>query len=85
MRDGWRGSLRKGVGASARRRTRRERVPSFAALALPVAQDAVDDAGVGNKGDDAHAGAAGADQRIGFENNPQTTGSIYDPTKWFRQ
>jgi hypothetical protein len=32
-----------------------------------VAQDAVDDAGVGNKGDDVYAGAAGASQRIRFE------------------
>ena len=59
MRGGWRGSLWKGVGAGARRRTRLERVPSLAALALPVAQDAVDDAGVGNQEADAHAGAAG--------------------------
>jgi hypothetical protein len=70
MRGGWRGSLRKGVGAGARRRTRLERVPSLAAIALPVAWDAVDDAGVGNKGDDAHAGAAGASQRIRFQDFP---------------
>ena len=74
MRGGWRGSLRKGVGAGARRRTRLERVPSLAALALPVAQDAVDDAGVGNKGHDAHAGAAGAHQGVGFEDLPDQAG-----------
>jgi hypothetical protein len=74
MRGGWRGSLWKGVGAGARRRTRLERVPSLAALALPVSQDAVDDAGVGNKGDDAHAGAAGASQRISFEDFPDQAG-----------
>ena len=32
-----------------------------------MAQDAVNDAGVGNKGDDAHAAAAGASQRVGLE------------------
>jgi hypothetical protein len=36
-----------------------ERVCGQPAIALPVAEDGVDDAGVGNKRDDAHAGAAG--------------------------
>ena len=44
-----------------------ERIPGFAALAFPMPQDAVDDAGICNKGDDAHAAAAGAQQRIRFE------------------
>jgi hypothetical protein len=39
-----------------------------------VAQDAVDDARVGNKGDDAHAGAAGAGQGISFEDSPDQAG-----------
>ena len=58
----------------SRRRTRLERVPSLAAVALPVSQDAVDDAGVGNKGEDAHAGAAGAGQGIRFEDFPNQAG-----------
>jgi hypothetical protein len=33
-----------------------------------MAQDAVDNGRIGNKGDDAHACAAGASQRIRFEN-----------------
>jgi hypothetical protein len=40
----------------------------LAALACTMPQDAVNDAGIGNKGDDAHAAAAGAKQRIGLEN-----------------
>jgi hypothetical protein len=35
-----------------------------------MAQNAVDDARVGNKGDDAHPEAARAQQRIGLENLP---------------
>ncbi len=40
-----------------------------------MAQDAVDDAGVGNNGDNPHAGAAGAaSQRVSLENFPDQTG-----------
>jgi len=42
-----------------RRRARLEWILRLAALAFPMAQDAVDDAGVGKKGDDAHAAALG--------------------------
>ena len=39
-----------------------------------MAQDAVHDTGIGNKGEDAHAGAAGAaSQRVGLENFPDQT------------
>ena len=52
-----------------------ERVFCPAAFALAMAQDAVNDVGVGNKGDDAHAGAAGsASQRVSLENFPDQTG-----------
>jgi hypothetical protein len=51
---------------------RLEWVLRLAALAFPMAQDAVDDAGIGNKGDDAHAGAAS--QRVSLENFPDQTG-----------
>ena len=57
------------------RSARFERVSCPAAIALAVAQDAVDDARVGNKGDDAHAGAAGsASQGVSLEDFPDQTG-----------
>ena len=40
-----------------------------------MARDTVYDAGIGNKRDDAHAGAAGAaSQRVSLENFPDQTG-----------
>ena len=47
-----------------------ERILGFAARALAVAQDTIDDAGNCNKGDNAHAGAAEAKKGIGLENFP---------------
>ena len=62
------------VGPGEGRSARFERVFRPAAIALSMAQDAVDDAGIGNKGDDAHAGAAGAaSQRVGLEYFPGQT------------
>ena len=55
------------AGAGARRSAGFERILGFAAPAFPMAQDAVDDARVRNQGNDAHAGAARAKQRIDFE------------------
>jgi hypothetical protein len=43
----------------------------LAALAFPVAQDAVCDPRACNKGDDLHPGATGADQRIHYEGFPE--------------
>ena len=48
------------VGPGEGRIARFERVFCPAAIALALAQDEVDDARVGNKRDDAHAGAAGS-------------------------
>jgi len=48
-----------------------ERVPRPAAPAFAMAQDAVDDARVCNEGDDPHAGAALAKERICLEDFPQ--------------
>jgi len=48
-----------------------ERILRLAALAFPMAQDAVDDPRVCNKRDDLHAGATGADQGVHFEDFPQ--------------
>jgi hypothetical protein len=48
-----------------------ERVLRLAALAFPMAQDAVDDPHVCNKRDDLHAGAALAKERVCFEDFPQ--------------
>ena len=47
-----------------------EKILGLAALAFPMAQDAVDDPWVCNKRDDLHAGAAGAGQRVHFEDFP---------------
>jgi len=59
------------VGPGEGRITRFERVFCPAAIALAMAQDAVDDARVDNKGDDAHWGAAGAaSQRVSLEKFP---------------
>ena len=55
---------------SPRRSSRFERILHLAALAVPMVQDAVDNTRLGNKGDDPHAGAASADQRICFEDLP---------------
>jgi len=44
-----------------------ERILGFAALAFPMAQNAVDDAWVGNQGDDLHQGAAFSDKRVNFK------------------
>ena len=58
---------RESVGPGEGRSTRFERVFCPAAFVLPMA-DAVDDAKVSNKGDDARAGAAGAaSQRVSLE------------------
>ena len=61
------------MGPGEGRRRRFERVFCPAAFAVPMTKDAVDDAGVGNKGDAAHAGAAGAGQGIRFEDFSQQT------------
>ncbi len=64
-----------GMGPGEGGIARFERVFCPAAFALAMAQDAVNDVGVGNKGDDAHAGAAGsASQRVSLENFPDQTG-----------
>ena len=51
----------------ARRSAGFERILRFAALAFPMAQDAVDHARFCNKGDDLHPGAAFADKRVNFK------------------
>jgi len=56
-----------GAGVGARRNARFERILRLAALAFAVAQDAAGDARIYNKGDDAHARAASAEQRVDFE------------------
>jgi len=68
---GWpiRGSL-ESAGRNARRSSRFERILCLAAPAFQVAQDAIDNARLCNKGDDAHAGAAGAKQGIDLEDLP---------------
>jgi len=59
------------VGPGEGRIARFERVFCPAAIALAMAQDAVDDARIGNKRDDAHAGAAGsASQGVSLEDFP---------------
>jgi len=62
-----------GAVAGARRSARFERILRLATLAFAVAQDAVDDARICNKGDDAHARAAGAEQRVDFEDFSEQT------------
>jgi hypothetical protein len=52
--------LMEGAGPGEERIATFERVLCPAAIALAVAQNAIDDARVGNKGDNPHAGAAGA-------------------------
>jgi len=69
------------TGAGARRIARFERILRLASLAFAVAQDAVEDARICNKGDDAHAGAAGAEQRVDLrrqllESSCKTTGQM---------
>ena len=55
----------------ARRSTGFERILRLAALALPMAQNPVDDPRVCNKRDDLHAGATGANQGVHFEDFPE--------------
>jgi len=52
------------AGVGARRSAGFERILPLAALAFPMAQDAVGDPWICNKRDDLHAGATGADQRV---------------------
>ena len=59
------------AGAGARWSARFEGIPRLAALAVAVVQDAVDNARVCNKGDDAHACAADAEHWVYLENFPQ--------------
>jgi len=61
----WASLPRSGVGA--RRSAGFERILRPAALAFPMAQDAAGDPRVCDEGDDPHAGATGADQRVHFE------------------
>jgi len=64
--------LMESVGRGEGRIARFERVFRPAAIALAMAQDAVDDAGVGNKRDEAHWGAAGAaSQRVSLSPGTQ--------------
>jgi hypothetical protein len=51
------------AGAGARRSAGFERILGFAALIFPMTQDAIDDPGICNKGNDPHAGVALTDQR----------------------
>jgi len=55
------------AGASVRRSAGFERILGFAALAFPMAQDAVDHPRLCNNRDDLHPGAALADQRVNFK------------------
>jgi hypothetical protein len=57
----------------ARRSSRLERILRVAALAFPMAQDAIDNARFRDKGTDAHAGTAGAKQRVRLEDFPDKT------------
>jgi hypothetical protein len=50
-----------------RRSTGFERILGFAALIFPMTQDAIDDPGICNKGNDPHAGTAFADQRVNLK------------------
>ena len=68
---GRRWALLPGADAGARRSAGFERILRFAAIAFPMAQNAVDDARVGNKRDDLHSGATGAYQWVHLENFPQ--------------
>ena len=62
------------VASGGRRSAGFERAFCPAVFALAMTQDAVDDAEVGNKGDGARAGAAGAaSQRAGLEYFPDRT------------
>jgi hypothetical protein len=51
----------------ARRSAGFERILRFAALAFPMAQDAVDHPRLCNNGDDLHPGTAFADKRVNFK------------------
>ena len=62
-----------GAVAGARRSARFGRILRLAALAFAVAQDAAGDARVCNKGDDANARAASAEQRVDFEDFSEQT------------
>jgi len=67
--------LMESVGPGEGRSARFERVFCPAAIALAVPQDAVDDVKIGNKGDSAHARAAGAaSQGVSLEDFPDQTG-----------
>jgi len=75
--------LSPGACLRPRRRARLERILRLAALALAIAQDAVDDRRVGNEGNYAHAGATGAEKGIHFENllqqaRPSASGFLGD-------
>ena len=66
--------LEQGEPGEGRRSARFERTFCPAAIAPAVTQDAVDHTGVGNEGNNAHAGAAGgASQRVGLEYFPDQT------------
>ena len=52
----------------------RERILRLAAPALPMPQDAVDDARVRDEGDDLHLGAAATDHGVDLENLREQTG-----------
>lgn len=51
-----------------------ERVARLAGLAFEMAQDAVDDPGLGDEGDDLHLGTAATEQRVNLEDFSQQAG-----------
>jgi len=65
---GW--NLLQGECAGAGRRAAFKGIAGLAAMASEMAQDAVHDAGLSDDGNDLHPGAAGAQQRVDFENLP---------------
>jgi hypothetical protein len=63
--------LLRGACLPRRRSAGLEWIVRLAALAFPMAQDAIDDPRLCNKGNDLHAGATGANQRVHFEDFPE--------------
>ena len=57
-----------GARTGLRRSARLKRILCFAAIAFTMAQDAIDNARLSNKGDNAHTGAASANEGVNLEN-----------------